>query len=87
MLKPLNKNVAAKKWKEEPRSGALILKESPQWIFDVVAIADDVTDVAVGDRILIEAFRAVEIEVEGETLYLIPKERIVAILRPQNELD
>lgn len=82
MLKPLNKNVAAKRVQEQPRPGALILKEDPKWIFDVVAVPDDVTEVAIGDRILIEAFRAVEIEVEGETLYLIPKERIVAILRP-----
>lgn len=79
-IRPLGKYVVTTRYIPPVKKGVLLLQDPPRWIFDVVAVGDDVHDISPGDRVLVEEFRVTEIELDGEHFHIVPKDRVIAIL-------
>ena len=80
MIKPLNKNIVCKRQqKPEKAKGAIImLKEDPENTFKVIAIADDVNELAIDDRIILERYQGRELEIDGEILLFVHVNHVIA---------
>lgn len=86
-IKPLGKYVVTTRYVPPVKKGVLLLQDPPRWIFDVVAVGDDVHDIAEGDRVLVEEFRCSEVEVDGQHFHIVPKDRVIAILEQVDAVD
>jgi hypothetical protein len=86
-IKPLGKYVVTTRYIPPVKKGVLLLQDPPRWIFDVVAVGDDVHDIAEGDRVLVEEFRCSEVDVDGQHFHIVPKDRVIAILEQVDALD
>jgi len=80
MLKPINDYIVAKKV-EETKKGMLILREEKfNVIYDVCAVSNNIEDVKVGDRIMIEKYQFQQIDIEDEPHFLINIKHVLGII-------
>ena len=84
-IKPLGKYVVTTRYIPPVKKGVLFLQDPPRWIFDVVAVGDDVHDILPGNRVLVEEFRVTEVELDGKQYYIVPKDRVIAILESSDD--
>lgn len=87
MLKPRNDYVAVKRDKpQEKSSGGILLANIAEDVSEsseqgiVLAIGPKVTEVKVGDRVLIGSFAGSTFKVDGEPVVLIKEGEILAVL-------
>ncbi len=80
MLRPLNKHIVGRLHEEEVKKGALILKaEPPKVFYDVLAVADGVTCVTPGDRIMIKERYGLDFAQDGDTVTLIHVDMVLGV--------
>ena len=77
---PLNKNILIR-IKEEglTKSGIIFTNEVKLDEADVIAVASDVEEVKVGDRVLLKHYSTDEIELGGEKLCFIKEENVLGL--------
>lgn len=81
MIIPINSYILAKAV-EEPKKGALILRESPfPLVYDVIAIAPDLesSTIGIGSRIMIEKYMAIDIDYDGSQCSLIAFKHVLGV--------
>ena len=79
MLKILGKRVAIRKVKEEKKIGILITPdEKVSW--SILSVGPDATKVAVGDKVYINHYQTIEVDHDGEKIYLMDEDNILAII-------
>ena len=80
MLKPLNHHVLGRHVPDSPK-GSLILNipDHQKCEVQVIAIADDVFDINVGDTVLIKKYSGKDVEVDGENMLLIELKDIMGV--------
>lgn len=83
-LTPLSQRVILKvEETKEEKVGSLLLPTAANqndYIATVLAVATDVKDVAVGDKVIFETGAGLSVEDNGETVIIIKEEHILAIL-------
>lgn len=85
MLKPLSNRVVLQlaKKEEEKSAGGLLLTTSVKEqdnVATVVAVADDVTDVKVGEKVVFDTFSTTKISQNNEEFLIIKLENILAVV-------
>lgn len=68
---------------EDTTPSGLVLSAGPkaaQNVADVCFIGPDVKDVQVGDRVVVDVFPRVPVPHEGENLFFMPEESVLAVL-------
>ena len=84
-VKPMKKNVLVAENKGEVRSESGLILEGANSVREsktgtVLAIGPDVTDVAVGDKVLLEWNKASVVQVDGAQRVIISQDNIVAVI-------
>lgn len=81
MLKPLNNHLISKLIETPPPKGKLILTmESSTYLFEVVAIGPNDQGIKVGDKVVIGKYGPEEIYLEGEKLYALACDKVLAVM-------
>lgn len=85
MLQPMSQRIVLEKVKEEEKKVGGLLLPTQTKVSDnmakVVAVAEDVTQVAVGDTVVYETYEALAVEHEGNDYLIVRLEHVVAIVR------
>jgi len=83
MVKPLFDNVVLKPVKEEEKTlGGLYIPtaEKVSFLAEVVAVGKETSEMKVGDKVIYDKLKANEYKIDGETLIVISKKDIFAIV-------
>lgn len=85
MLKPLSNRVVLQlaKKEEEKSAGGLLLTTSVKEqdnVATVVAVANDITEINVGDKVVFDTFSTTKVTQNNEDFFIIKAENILAII-------
>lgn len=79
MIRPLHNYLVIEP--EQEKTGKIILTtEHQKEIAKVIAVAEDVKEIKIGDRILLKSFNVDEVEVEKQKVFIINADDVLAVI-------